>query len=115
MNPVDEYIATYLGPQKELLGFFHAYFKSLDLKPKIAYGLPFYYGKRWVCYLKPNTDGSLDVSYTRANQFKDPSGVLEDRGRRQIKSIVVHSLEDIPLAAIASISRAAIKLDQQKK
>jgi len=86
-----------------------------NLQARIAYGLPFYYGKKWVCYLKTNKDGSLDLSFTRANQFKDPSGMLESRGRRQISSLCLWPEEDLPLEAIDSIIEAALYLDQGKR
>lgn len=115
MNPVEEYILNNKGPQKELLEFLHQHLVKRNLQARIAYGLPFYYGKRWVCYLKTNKDGSLDLSFTRANQFEDPTGLLDSRGRRQISSLCLWPDQDLPMEAIDTILDAALELDQEKK
>ncbi len=111
MNPAEEYILNFKGPQSEILAYLHQYFLKKGLEARISYGLPFYYGKRWVCYLKPNKDDSLDLSFTRANQFKDPTGLLQSRERRQISSIQLFSGNDIPIEAIDQIVAAALELD----
>ena len=115
MNPAEEYILKFQGAQKELLAFLHQYFRDKGLRPQLSYGLPFYYGNRWICYLKSNKDGSLDLSFTRANQFEDPTGLLEDRDRRQIKSLVLWPDQDLPMDAIEQIVEAAIALDGNKR
>lgn len=114
MNPAEEYILNFKGAQKELLAFLHHYFVAEGLRAQLSYGLPFYYGKRWICYLKSNKNGSLDLSFTRANQFEDPTGLLEDRDRRQIKSLVLWPNQDLPMEAIEQILAAAISLDSKK-
>ncbi|WP_421754675.1 DUF1801 domain-containing protein [Croceimicrobium sp.] len=111
MNPVENFILKHKGAQQELLAFLHDHLKRAGLKPKLAYGIPMFYGKKWICYLKPNKDQSLDLSFTRAHQFEDPTGLLERRGRRQISSIVLRDLETIPLEAIDQILEAALALD----
>lgn len=113
MNPVEEYILKQKGAHQELLAFLHSHFVQKGLQAKIAYGLPFYYGKKWVCYMKPNKDLSLDLSFTRANQFEDLSGLLETRERRQIKSLVLHDLESLPFEAIEACLAAAMELDKK--
>lgn len=113
MNPVEEYILKQKGAQQELLAFLHTHLVGKGLKAKIAYGLPFYYGKKWICYLKTNKDLSLDLSFTRAHQFEDPSGLLESRERRQIKSLVLKDLESLPYEAIDLCLEAAIALDEK--
>lgn len=115
MNPAEEYILNYKGPQQELMAFLHQHFLNRGLQARLSYGLPFYYGQKWLCYLKPNKDGSLDLSFTRANQFEDPSGLLESRGRRQISSLCLWPEQDLPLEAIDSIIDAALYLDRGKR
>lgn len=114
MNPAEDYILNFKGAQAALMAFLHHHFEKKGLQPKIAYSLPFYYGKKWVCYLKPNKDESLDLSFTRANQFKDPTGLLQARERRQISSLVLWPEADVPLEAIDAILEEALKLDQKK-
>lgn len=99
--------------QQELLGFLHHYFERQGLRSKIAYRIPFYYGKKWICYLNPQKDGqSLELCFPRAHQFKDPTGLLQARGRKQIKGLLLKASEDIPLDAIQEILDQAQNLDQ---
>lgn len=114
MNPAEGYILKFQGAQKELLAFLHQHFLNKGLQARLSYGLPFYYGRKWICYLKPNKDGSLDLSFTRANQFKDPTGLLQARERRQISSLILWPEADVPLEAIDAILEEALKLDQKK-
>jgi len=112
LNPVEEFILKQKGAQQELLAFLHPYLIEKGLRSRISYGLPFYYGHKWVCYLKPNKDGSLDFSFPRASEFADPTGLLEIRERKQIKSLLLHDLESLPFEAIEQIITRAIELDQ---
>lgn len=115
MNPVEEFILKQKGAHQELLAFLHPYFLQKGLHARMAYGLPFYYGKKWICYLKPNKNGTVDLSFTRANLFEDPSGLLESRDRRQIKSLVLHDLESLPYQAIEDCLAAALAVDKTSR
>ncbi len=112
MKAVEEFILNYPGPQKEVLGFLHQHFEAAGLKAKIAYGLPFYDGRKWICYLHPLKNSSqTELCFTRAHQFEDPSGLLKARNRKQIKGLIIEDLESIPLEEINRILEAAIALD----
>ncbi len=95
------------------MAFLHQHFEGLGLSSKLSYQLPFYYGRKWICYLHPiKKEAKIELCFTRAHQFEDPSGLLEGRGRKQIKGLYLESLETIPLAAIDEIIAAALKVDQ---
>lgn len=113
MKPVEEFILKCPGSQAEILGFLHQHFEGKGLSSKIAYHIPFYYGNKWVCYLNPLKDQhSVELCFTRAHQFSDPTGLLKSRQRKQIKGLILRSLETIPLQEIDQILELALKLDQ---
>ena len=113
MKAVEEYILKRPVIQQELLGFLHQHFESLGLHSKLSYGIPFYYGKKWICYMNPLKDQkSIELCFPRAHQFADPTGLLQIRGRKQIKGIYLDGEADIPLEEIQKILEAALILDQ---
>ena len=113
MNPVEEYIYSQKGAQKDLMLHLHLWLlQTGNLKPKISYGIPFYYGKRWVCYLNPLKTGGVELAFTRGNELKNESGILNNKGRKLVYGIELESIEKIPHEALDEVLGEAIRLDQ---
>lgn len=89
----------------ELLGL------EFSLTPKLRYAIPFYYRKSWICYLKPNNNGSIELAFTRGNELSNTQGLLHSKGRKQVMSMVFTSTEDIPQQALQELLVEALTLD----
>ena len=110
---VDDFIIDQQGDQQKGLLFFHDLFaNSLNLTPKIRYKIPFYYKKSWVVYINPIKDHSLELAFTRGNELADSGGVLDFKGRKQIKSITFQKVEELPMEAVMDVIHEAILLDE---
>jgi hypothetical protein len=112
MNPVEEYIYSQKGAQKDLLLHLHLWLMQTEkLKPKISYGIPFYYGKRWVCYLNTLKKGGVELAFTRGKELKNESGILDNKGRKLVSGIEMESIETIPHEALDVVLLEALELD----
>jgi hypothetical protein len=73
------------------------YLTEQGLSLKERWGLPFYYGKTWVCYInipKPKKKGDshiLELCFTRANELPSPTPILDFKGRRSIAGYTFQS------------------------
>lgn len=115
MNPVEDYIYSQKSNQKELMLHLHLWLlQTGKLKPKISYGIPFYYGKRWVCYLNPLKNGGVELAFTRGNELKNESGILDNKGRKLVYGIDLDSLETIPHELLDKVLREALELDAKE-
>jgi hypothetical protein len=79
---------------------------------KIRFRIPFYDCKSWICYLNPLKKGAVELVFLRGNELIDESGLLEARGRKMVKGIVINDAENIPFEAINQIFLQALMLDE---
>ncbi len=84
------------------------------LSPKLSYGIPFYYGQRWVCYTNNKPKAGMELCFTRGFEFEDPTGLLQAHGRKMIKGVTFKTLEEIDEPALLAILETAIRLDQNR-
>jgi hypothetical protein len=113
LNPVDEFIFNQKEKQKEMMLFLKDYFISYSgITSKLSYKIPFFYGKKWICYLNPMKDGTVDLCFCRGNQLSNKEGMLQMKGRKMIASMNLNELEKIPFEGIKSIFKEALILDQ---
>lgn len=113
MSAVVTFIDRYAGEQLALLSYFHELLGgALELTPKIRYGIPFYYGRRWICYLNPLSGGGVELVFTRGRELSNAQGLLEARERKQVRGIELRRMADIPKSAILEIIHEAILLDE---
>ncbi len=112
MNFDPGWFDKYEGEQKIILVTLHEWILDHPgTHVKSSYGLPFYYGKSWICYLNPLKKGGVEWAFTRGNELSDTSNLLESKGRKQVKSISFIKPSDIDLEAIKYILQEAILLD----
>jgi hypothetical protein len=114
IKAVEDYILSRKEPVRSLLEYLHRLLLDYQLQPKIAYGIPMYYGHKWVCYLNPLKDDQLELAFPRAKEFTDPSGLLDFRDRKMVAGLILDPVEDLPIAAVKDILEAALALDQEK-
>lgn len=113
MNELDRFFEQLPPPQAALALALHHFLLEMGLKARWRYGLPFYDGRRWLCYVRPRQlQGDLELCFTRAHQFEDPTGLLCSRGRKQIKGVYLSPGEDLPLESLQAMVAAALALDR---
>jgi hypothetical protein len=113
MTEAEDFIYRYEGDQREVMLFIHHWLTSdLLLTQKIRYGIPFYFGKSWICYLNPTKTGSVEFAFVRGNELSNEQGLLDSKGRKQVRSIEFEKVKDIPQQTLHEIIQEAIMLDE---
>jgi len=115
MTEVEDFIYQFEGNQRDLMLYFHRLLTmDLNLIDKIRFKIPFYYRKSWICYLNPSKDGKTEFAFVRGNELSNVQGLLESKGRKQVYSIELEKVSDIPKQKINEIIQEAILLDETK-
>lgn len=113
MTTVENIIYQYEGQQREILLHLHHLFTiDFNLTSKVTFKNPCYYGKSWICYLKPTTGNRVELAFFRGNELSNSQGLLQSNGRKQLLSIFIDSLGNIPNEALNDILHEAILLDE---
>lgn len=113
MTEAEEFIYNYENDQLEIMRHLHDLLVSENqLIAKIRYGLPFYYGKSWICYLNPKKNGLVEFAFIRGNELSNDQGLLNSQGRKQVFSVEFEHVNDIPFECINEIIQEAILLDE---
>lgn len=85
---------------------------DIGLRGKITYKIPFYYKKSWICYLNPLKNGAIELAFTRGNELSNAQGLLQRKGRKQVRGIDLQNMGRIPVEPIEEIIHEAILLDE---
>ena len=113
MQEVEALIDQYEAPQKEImLHFHHLLTQDFNLTSKITFKNPCYYGKSWICYLKPTNQNKVELAFLRGNELSNAQGLLKSNGRKQLMSIEFENLGSIPGDSLNEIFHEAILLDE---
>lgn len=115
MTEVEDFIYQYEDDQREVMLFLHNWLTvDLNLTEKIRFEIPFYYGKSWICYLNPTKNGNIEFAFVRGNELSNEQGLLDNKGRKQVFSVELKKVKEIPQQALNEIIQEAILLDQTK-
>ncbi|GAB3936866.1 DUF1801 domain-containing protein [Larkinella terrae] len=89
---------------------------SPKIQEKISWGVPFYLYKGHLCYLNPlrTPVAAVDICFLRGYELADERGVLEGRGRRTVKSIIVQA-DAVNEDLIRELIQDAILLNETSK
>ncbi|MBK8623269.1 MAG: DUF1801 domain-containing protein [Saprospiraceae bacterium] len=113
MSKVRDFIYQYEGNQREVMVYFHHLLTmELNLEEKIRFGIPFYFGRSWICYLNPIKNQKIELAFVRGNELSNIQVMLEDKGRKQISGIEFEKISDISKDVIYEIIQEAILLDE---
>ena len=112
MTPVEDFIYGFEGEQREILLYFHQFLTDLNLRSKISYKIPFYYGKSWICYLNPRKDGKVELGFPRGAELSNDQGLLEARDRKMVMGVVFEDVNRIPMETVTEVIHEAIILDE---
>ena len=91
-----------------LLGLFSS-FPGVTIR--MNYGIPYFYGKTWLCYLYVLNNGDVEVGFTRGHLLPNPFGLLQSRGRKIVSSVVFSHLEEIPEGLLIETFKDALVID----
>lgn len=117
MQSLLDFLDTLPEPQRLLVVALHDHI--VEVQPPIAvrmvYGIPFFYKGKRLAYLNPKKEGSVDLGFTRGHAMDDSSGLLEAKGRAQIKSASFQTVEEVPWDTVTEWVRQAIELNDRLK
>ena len=113
MGEVEDFIYQYEGEQRKIMFYFHNLFvNDLGLTTKIRYRIPFYYNMSWICYLNPDKSGGVELSFIRGNELSNHNGLLQTKGRKQVKSMTFYSFAEVQEEGIMEVIHEALILDE---
>jgi hypothetical protein len=112
MTPAEDYIYGFEGTQRDIMLHIHKLLsQELNLSDKFRFKIPFYYRKSWICYLNPIKNKSIEFVFVRGNELSNSQKLLESRGRKQVLSIELKAVSEIPIKELTEIIQEAILLD----
>ncbi len=115
MSEVENLIYEYDGQQREIMLYFHNLLTDeYNLTSKITFKNPCYYGRSWICYLKPTKQNKVELAFFRGNELSNSQGLLKSKGRKQLLSIDIDNLAGVPQKVLDEIFQEAILLDETK-
>jgi hypothetical protein len=110
---VEDYIYNFDDSQREIMLYIHRLLSvELNLTDKLRFKIPFYYRKSWICYLNPRKNKSIEFAFLRGNELSNSQGLLDSKGRKQVWSIELSKLSEIPIKELTEIIHEAILLDE---
>lgn len=113
MNPVEEFIDQQTGAQREIMIYLHELLLSIpDIHCRLRYRIPFYDFKKWICYLNPLKSGGVELVFLQGKVIEDPSGLLQDRGRKMVRGAIFKQLNELPEEQILDWLAQAIALQE---
>lgn len=97
MKTIENFINQH--PQQELLVALNTFILETlpQVIPKIRYGIPFFDADKMICYLNPIKTGGINFCFLFGFEIVDDYGVLEQKNRKQVKSVSIKNLEDLSL------------------
>ena len=99
--------------QKKLLQVIDNFLISrFELEPKIRYRIPFYYQLSWVCYLNPISGNTIEWAFIHGHLMSNDHGMLQSKGRKQVRGIEISSQEQIFDPIIETIVHEALIIDE---
>jgi len=115
MTEVENLIYQFDDHQREIMLHFHDLLISeYNLTSKVTFKSPCYYGKSWICYLKPIKENKVELAFFRGNELSNSQGLLKKNGRKQLLSVVLDNIENIPHKTLNETFHEAIILDETK-
>ncbi|MDW3652091.1 MAG: DUF1801 domain-containing protein [Bacteroidia bacterium] len=115
MNKAEDIIYSQPEKVQKLMEFFHQMLcEEFGLTSKVSFGNPAYYRKSWICYFKAIKDNAFELAFFRGNELSNEQGILESKGRKQLRSIIIKELDAQLIESLKVIFFEAIDLDEQK-
>ncbi len=104
------------NPQSELMKYLHHFLSSYsELNVKVIFTTPFYTRNKWVIYLSKQKDGSIEVCFVQAIQFKKHQELLDFKKRKQVGGITYWKPKDINEETLDILISEALATDDRLK
>jgi hypothetical protein len=113
MSTVDEYIESHENThQQHLIYHLHHLIMTFSgVSTKLRFRIPFYDGRKWICYINPIKKNGVEVCFIKGFQLK-PRPELVARKRTMVKGISVYEINEEILFLIAEVFEEALALDK---
>ena len=112
MNPAEEYMLRQSEPYRAMLLYLQALIEREipEVELKFKYRIPFYYidGKPY-CYLNQSKD-YVDVGFWGSAHLSVHLNHMETKGRKVMRSLRYHSLEDIDPKILTEVLQDAYSI-----
>jgi hypothetical protein len=113
VNPIEQYIETKDPSIRDILDLLRHFILSFDpaMKEKIAYGIPFFYIHKNICYLNPVRNG-VDIGFTQGLRLDLNLVGFELKNRKMVKTLHYKRVDEIDFEAVGLILEKALLLDR---
>ena len=88
-----------------------------DIREKISWKVPFYtYHGTHLCYLSVvrSEPVAVDLAFVNGHELPDEAGLLESRGRKTIKSLVIRNVGDPDEDVVRTFIQEALLLNHNR-
>jgi hypothetical protein len=108
LNAIDDFILGLPEEQRPMVDYLREFIRSYDdgITERIAYGLPFFYYTKPLCYLNILKTG-VDVGFMDGNKITQRPEFIAEK-RKRVRSILFRWEEDIDLDVLKSVLDEAI-------
>ena len=77
--------------------------EELSLTRRMRYRIPFYDDDKWICYLNPQKQNTLELCFLNGQQIKQSYPMIDLRGRKTVGGLIIDPFSDIPIDLISEI------------
>lgn len=87
-------------------------------KEKLAYNVPFYYGKSRICFIWPGsvpwgtTKEGVAIGLCKGYLIEDPFELMEKGNRKEVTMKTFYSVRDIPVKELRFLLSEAARIDK---
>jgi len=107
-----DFILRHEGQQRWIMERLHELITTFpEITGKISYRIPFYYRKKWVCYMNPVKKNGIELVFINGHLMSNEQGILDGKGRRQVKGVTFYDVEEIPEDVILELLQEAFLVD----
>lgn len=112
MTPTEAYIAELPENQGRIMQRLHGLLMSFPMvTTKIKYKIPFYYRRKWLCYLNPIKNEGVELCFLRGSELSNEQSILEETNRKIVRGISYYSVNGIDEKTLLEIINEAVLLD----
>lgn len=116
MSVVDNFTLDLPKSQQELMIQLDALMLSFPgVTCRLHYNTPFYYRKKWICYLSLTKGESVEICFVKGHLLSNEQGLLEAKKRKLVRGITFAKTAEIPEAVLAEIIQEALLLDETQR
>lgn len=112
MTPTEAYIIELPENQRQIMQRLHDLpFSFPQVTTKIRYKIPFFYRRKWLCYLNPIKNNGVELCFLKGSELSNEQGILEATERKMVRGIRFYSADDIDEKVLREVINEAIILD----